>query len=73
MHFNYDQTTDSLYVELAPNVSAESEEVAPGLVVDYDAKGDIVGLDIEDASKRINFSNMQFSGFTPNIDLLPTA
>ena len=68
MNFNYDKATESLYVELSPHPSPDSEEVAPGLVVDYDEKGHIVGLDIEDASKHINFSNIQFKGFTPNIN-----
>lgn len=71
MDFHYDKTTDSLYIELSPKTSAESEEVAEGIVVDYDEAGHIVGLDIENASRRINLSNVHFTGFTPNIDQRP--
>lgn len=67
MKFNYDAETDSLYIELSANAGAEAEEVAPGIVVDYDAAGHIVGLDIEDASKNISLSNVIFSGFSPKI------
>jgi uncharacterized protein YuzE len=67
MKFSYDAETDSLYIELSANAGAEAEEVAPGIVVDYDASGHIVGLDIEDASKNISLSNVDFSGFSPKI------
>ena len=72
MNFNYDKQSDSLYVAFSSNVSADSEEVAPGIVVDYDMHGHIVGLDIEDASKHTNFSNVKFDGFIPNIEVPPT-
>lgn len=71
MDFRYDKTTDSLYIELSSNPSAESEEVAAGIVVDYDEAGRIVGLDIEDASKHINLSNIHFTGFVPKVDVQP--
>ncbi len=67
MNFHYDKTTDSLYIELSSKPSADSEEVSEGVVVDYDATGHIVGLDIEDASKIANLSQLVLSGFTPSI------
>jgi uncharacterized protein YuzE len=73
MKFNYDKASDSLYIELAPGPGAEAEEVAPGIVVDYDAKGRIVGLDIEDASKNISLSEILVRGFLPKVDLQPGA
>ena len=36
--------------------STESEEIAPGIVVDFDADGNIVGMELEDASKRVDLS-----------------
>ncbi len=71
MNFSYDKTTDSLYIALSSNPSSESEEVADGIVVDYDAAGHIVGLDIENASKHINLQNIQFDGFLPKVDVHP--
>ena len=71
MDFTYDKDTDSLYIALSPKTSTESEEVAPGIVVDYDALGHIVGLDIEDASKHTSLSHIHVAGFKPEIDCSP--
>lgn len=73
MNFHYDKLSDSLYIELSPKVSAESEEVAPGIVLDYDEAGQIVGLDIEHASRHTNLSQVHFTGFLPQVDLQPGA
>ncbi|MEQ1706579.1 MAG: DUF2283 domain-containing protein [Rickettsiales bacterium] len=72
MNFNYDKETDSLYIELSLQPSFDSEEVAEGVVVDYDKFGHIVGLDIEHASKHFNLSSMNIKGFMPKIDIQPT-
>ncbi len=69
MNFNYDKETDSLYIELSPQVGFDSEEIAEGVVVDYDKSGHIVGLDIEHASKHFNLSSVNFKGFIPKIDI----
>ena len=52
MRFQYFPETDTLYLELKENPSVESEEITDGVVVDYDEKGEIVGIEIEKASKR---------------------
>lgn len=62
MKLHYDPTTDSLYVELADSPSVESKEIAQGVVVDYDAKGDVVGIDIERASGKTNLNVLETAG-----------
>jgi uncharacterized protein YuzE len=52
MRVRVDQAADAVYVNLTDRVIEESEEVADGIVVDYDAQGRIVGVEILDASKR---------------------
>lgn len=47
-----DHKADAVYLNLTHHEIAESEEVADGIVVDYDAEGRIVGLEILDASRR---------------------
>jgi uncharacterized protein YuzE len=42
-------------------VSAESEEVAPGIVLDYDERNQVIGIEIEDASKFIDLSRLELS------------
>jgi len=50
-----------LYIELASKVSIESEEVAPGIVLDFDEANRVVGVEIEDASRLIDLSRLEIS------------
>jgi uncharacterized protein YuzE len=51
---NYDQQTDTLTFILKENVSvAESDEDKPGIILDYDGAGDLVSMEILDASRRV--------------------
>lgn len=59
MKFHYYQGTDSLYIELADRVSADSQEVAPGVVLDFDAEGQIVGIDIDHAGRIVDLSRLE--------------
>lgn len=59
MKFHYYPETDSLYIDLSEKVSAESREVTPGVVLDFDAEGHLVGLDIDRASRIVNLSRLE--------------
>lgn len=59
MKLHYYADTDSLYVELKSGPGAETREVADGLNVDLDADGDVVGFDIDNASKRLDLSTLE--------------
>lgn len=49
--------TDSLYIDLqAP--SAENRETSEGIVLDYDAEGNLVGIDIDDASRKVDLKHL---------------
>ena len=59
MKISYYQETDTLYIDLEVNsTSVESEEIADGIVVDYDEEGRVVGIEIENARERVNLSNL---------------
>lgn len=45
--------TDSLYIDLSEQVSAERREVSAGIVLDYEAAGNLVGIDIDNASRKV--------------------
>jgi uncharacterized protein YuzE len=52
MRVRVDQGADAVYLNLTDRPIKDSEEVADGIVVDYDAEGRILGIEILDASKR---------------------
>ena len=52
MRVRVDRKADAVYLNLAGAKIIDSEEVADGIVVDYDAEGHLVGVEILDASKR---------------------
>jgi uncharacterized protein YuzE len=58
MKLNYYPETDSLYIDLAERTSTESKEVSQGVVLDYDADGSLVGIDIDNASKKLDLKKL---------------
>jgi uncharacterized protein YuzE len=59
MLFQYYAETDMLCIRLADGVSTESEEVAPGVVLDYDNDNRVLTIEIEDASNFIDLSRLE--------------
>jgi uncharacterized protein YuzE len=57
----YYQDTDSLYIDLSESPSVESKEVSEGVVLDYDAKGNLVGIDIDNAKSRVTLEKLVVS------------
>lgn len=58
MRLNYYVETDSLYIDLSEQPSVESRELSEGVVVDYDANGNLVGIDIDNASKKVQLKQL---------------
>jgi uncharacterized protein YuzE len=56
MKLHYYAETDSLYIDLSDAPSSDSREVSDGVVLDLDAAGHAVGLDIQHASERLDLS-----------------
>jgi uncharacterized protein YuzE len=59
MKIHYYPETDSLYIDLVSKASAESREVADGVVVDFDEAGNIVGIDIDNASQKLDLKTLE--------------
>ncbi len=59
MRFHYYPETDSLYIDLVDRPSTESQEVRPGVVLDFDDQGSLVGIDIDHASKVANLTRLE--------------
>lgn len=54
MKLYYYTDTDSLYIDLADRPGVDSMEVAPGIVLDLDEAGSLVGIDIDHASEQVD-------------------
>jgi len=61
MKVNYYPDTDSLYIDLSEKPSAESREISEGVILDYDSEGNLVGIDIDNASKKVNLKELTLS------------
>ena len=59
MRFHYYPETDSLYIELSKKPGADSREVAPGVVLDFDRDDQIAGIDIDRVSKVVDLSRLE--------------
>jgi uncharacterized protein YuzE len=56
---NYYPETDSLYIDLSARPSADSREVADGVVLDFDEQDNIVGIDIQQASLKLDLRTLE--------------
>lgn len=59
MKLHYYPETDSLYIDLNSRPGVESREIAEGIVLDFDATGNIVGMDIDQASKKLDLKTLE--------------
>jgi uncharacterized protein YuzE len=58
MKLSYHPDTDSLYIDLASKPSADSVEISEGVVLDYDADGNLVGIDIDHAGAKLDLQEL---------------
>lgn len=69
MRFQYYPETDSLYIDLAEKPSVDSREVAPGIVLDFDDSGRLVGIDIDQASTLVNWSRLELGSLPIEVQI----
>ena len=65
MKLHYYPETDSLYIELKSTPGVEARQIVEGLVVDLDAHGDVVGFDIDHASRKLDLSKIETIALPP--------
>lgn len=59
MQLHYDPETRSLYIALQDGPGVDAKEIADGVVVDFDANGKVVGIDIDDASETLDLDTLE--------------
>ena len=63
MKFHVDRAADALYLRLDESAIIDSEEVSPGVILDYNEANEVVGVELLHLSKRsagLNLSTLQF-------------
>jgi len=59
MKLHYYPETDSLYIELRSDAATETREIVEGMNADFDGDGNVVGLDIDGASKKLDLNTLE--------------
>lgn len=71
MRLHYYPETDSLYIDLSEKPSTDSREIAPGVVLDFDGEGRLVGIDIDQASRIVDLSRLETNALPITVTELP--
>ena len=58
MKLSFDPETDSLYIHLNDKPGVDSDEIADGVILDFDADGSLVGIDVQHARLRADLSRL---------------
>ncbi len=73
MKIAYYRETDSLYIDLADRASVETKEISEGVHLDYDAKGELIGIDIDLASEKLDLKTIVLDSFPQESRILKTS
>jgi uncharacterized protein YuzE len=68
MKLNYLPETDSLYIDLSEKTSVETREISEGILLDYDADGHLVGIDIDNASNKVQLKDLILSKLPSKVE-----
>jgi uncharacterized protein YuzE len=68
MKLAYHADTDYLYIDLSEHPSVESREISEGVVLDYDVDGQLVGIDIDNASKKVQRTRVVLTGMQSAVE-----
>ncbi len=57
MVIRYDKAIDAIYIKFSDDKVAESDEEKPGIILDYDEAGNVVGIEVLNASSKMKQPN----------------
>lgn len=61
MKFNYDKSTDALYISFIDEAGIDSFEISPDYIADVDSVGNIVGIEVLNVKTKVDFDKFIFS------------
>ncbi len=61
---------DSLYIDLSERASADTREISEGVLLDYDEQGNLVGIDIDNASRKVNLHKLIVSKLPGDVETI---
>ena len=70
MKLNYYSDADSLYIDLSEQTSVESREISEGVRLDYDERGNLIGIDIDNASTKVDLRRLIISKFPGSVETI---
>jgi uncharacterized protein YuzE len=71
MKLNYYPETDSLYIDLSSKPSSETRGISSGINLDYDCEGELVGIDIDNASKKLDLKELFLNHIPAQVHIVP--
>jgi uncharacterized protein YuzE len=66
MRLEYFPDTDTLYIELRQGSGADAQEVSEDIVLDFNEAGEVIGIEIEHASRRMDLRDIHLLAFPAN-------
>jgi len=72
MKLNYYADTDTLYIDLSEQPSVDSDEVADGVVLDFDEAHNLVGIEIDNASSKVRLNRLLLSNLPGDVQTVPS-
>lgn len=72
MRLQYYAETGSLYINLSDKPGVDSQEVRPGVVLDFDADGRLVGIDLDHASRHVSLTTLDIEDLPARISARAT-
>ena len=72
MKLNYYPETDSLYIDLSEQSSVESQEISEDILLDYDAEDRLVGIDIDNASHKVDMEKLILNKLPGKVEMAST-
>jgi len=66
MKIRYDQSSDAVYIRLKESKYSESDEISNNIILDFDKKGNVIGIEILDASNYLDINELSSIKFEVN-------